>query len=50
VGALFPFDVNIWYGLPRRHYRRRLADDQFNHSGLGFIGGTSLHVRTESIH
>ena len=23
------------------------ADDAYDHSGLGFIGGTSLHVRTE---
>ncbi len=48
VGALFPFDVNIWYGLPAQGTAvDDWADDHFDHAGLGFIGGTSLHVRTE---
>ena len=48
VGALFPFDVNIWYGLPAQGISvDDWADDQYDHSGLGFIGGTNLHVRTE---
>jgi gluconate 2-dehydrogenase alpha chain len=48
VGALFPFDVNIWYGLPAQGTAiDDWADDQYDHAGLGFIGGTSLHVRTE---
>jgi gluconate 2-dehydrogenase alpha chain len=48
VGALFPFDVNIWYGLPAQGTCvDDWADDHFDHAGLGFIGGTSLHVRTE---
>ena len=48
VGALFPFDVNIWYGLPAQGTAvDDWADDRFDHAGLGFIGGTSLHVRTE---
>ncbi len=48
VGALFPFDVNIWYGLPAQGTAvDDWADDRYDHSGLGFIGGTSLHVRTE---
>ncbi len=48
VGALFPFDINIWYGLPAQGTTvDDWADDQFDHAGLGFIGGTSLHVRTE---
>jgi gluconate 2-dehydrogenase alpha chain len=46
--ALFPFDVNIWYGLPAQGVTvDDFADDAFDHSGLNFIGGTSLHVRTE---
>ena len=48
VTALFPFDVNIWYGLPAQGVTvDDFADDVFDHTGLGFIGGTSLHVRTE---
>lgn len=48
VTALFPFDVNIWYGLPAQGVTvDDFADDAFDHSGLNFIGGTSLHVRTE---
>ena len=46
--ALFPFDVNIWYGLPAQGITvDDFADDVYDHTGLGFIGGTSLHVRTE---
>ncbi len=48
VGALFPFDVNIWYGLPAQGTTvDDWSDDHYDHAGLGFIGGTSLHVRTE---
>jgi gluconate 2-dehydrogenase alpha chain len=48
VTALFPFDVNIWYGLPAQGITiDDFADDAYDHSGVGFIGGTSLHVRTE---
>jgi gluconate 2-dehydrogenase alpha chain len=48
VGALFPFDVNIWYGLPAQGTCvDDWAEDQYDHSGADFIGGTSLHVRTE---
>jgi gluconate 2-dehydrogenase alpha chain len=46
--ALFPFDVNIWYGLPAQGVAvDDFADDAYDHTGLGFIGGTSLHARTE---
>lgn len=46
--ALFPFDVNIWYGLPAQGVTvDDFADDAYDHTGLDFIGGTSLHVRTE---
>lgn len=48
VTGLFPFDVNIWYGLPAQGIAvDDFADDAYDHSGLGFVGGTSLHVRTE---
>jgi gluconate 2-dehydrogenase alpha chain len=48
VTALFPFDVNIWYGLPAQGVTvDDFSDDLYDHTGLGFIGGTSLHVRTE---
>ena len=48
VMALFPFDINIWYGLPAQGATvDEWADDHYDHSGLGFIGGTTLHARTE---
>jgi gluconate 2-dehydrogenase alpha chain len=46
--ALFPFDINVWYGLPAQGATvDEWADDNYDHSGLGFIGGTSLHAHTE---
>jgi gluconate 2-dehydrogenase alpha chain len=48
AAALFPFDINVWYGLPAQGVTvDDWADDHFNHAGLGFIGGTSIHVHTE---
>jgi gluconate 2-dehydrogenase alpha chain len=48
VTALFPFDVNVWYGLPAQGIAvDDFADDAYDHTGLGFVGGTSLHVRAE---
>lgn len=48
VSALFPRDLNVWYGLPAQGTTvDDWADDAYDHSGLGFIGGTSLHVHTE---
>ena len=47
--ALFPFDINNWYGTPAQGTSvDDWADDSFNHAGLGFIGGTTLHVHTET--
>ena len=48
AAALFPFDINVWYGLPAQGVTiDEWADDNFDHAGLGFIGGTSIHVHTE---
>ncbi len=48
VTALFPYDINVWYGLPAQGTTvDDFADDAYDHSGLGFIGGASLHVYTE---
>jgi len=48
VTALFPFDINIWYGaIAQGVMVDDWADDNFDHSGMGFIGGSSLHVYTE---
>ncbi|MDC0598772.1 GMC oxidoreductase, partial [Gammaproteobacteria bacterium] len=48
VSALFPEDLNIWYGaIAQGVVVDDWADDNFDHSGLGFIGGASLHVYTE---
>jgi gluconate 2-dehydrogenase alpha chain len=47
--GLFPFDINNWYGLPAQGATvDDWADDHWDHAGLGFIGGTSLHVHTET--
>lgn len=48
ASALFPFDLNIWYGaIAQGVMVDDWADDNFDHSGLGFIGGASLHAYTE---
>ena len=50
VTALFPHDINTWYGLPAQGTTcDEWADDSFDHNGMGFIGGSSLHVMTERI-
>jgi gluconate 2-dehydrogenase alpha chain len=46
--ALFPFDLNIWAGaFAQGVVVNNWADDNFDHSGLGFIGGASLTVNHE---
>jgi gluconate 2-dehydrogenase alpha chain len=48
VVALFPFDINVFYGLPAQGTTvDDFGDDNYDHTGLGFIGGTSMHVHTE---
>jgi gluconate 2-dehydrogenase alpha chain len=48
VIALFPWDLNVWYGLPAQSMVvDDWADDNYDHSGLGFIGGSSLTAATE---
>src|SRR5580658_1191119 len=48
VSALFPFDLNIWYGAIAQNVTvDEWADDNFDHSGLGFIGGAAIQVNTE---
>jgi gluconate 2-dehydrogenase alpha chain len=48
VSALFPFDINVFYGLPAQGTAvDDWADDNYDHTGRGFIGGTTLHVHTE---
>ena len=48
MGALFPFDVNVWYGTPAQGVTvDDWADDNYDHSASGFVGGTTLHLRTE---
>lgn len=48
VSALFPFDLNIWYGAIAQNVTvDEWADDNFDHAGLGFIGGASIQVNTE---
>ena len=46
--ALFPFDLNNWYGLPAQGIAvDDWADDNFDHSGLDFIGGGNLWVYSD---
>ncbi len=46
--ALFPFDLNTWYGLPAQGVAvNNWADDNFDHSGLDFIGGGNLWVYSD---
>ncbi len=48
VTALFPFDLNSWYGLPAQGIAvDNWADDNFDHSGLDFIGGGNLWVYSD---
>ncbi|MGA8540962.1 MAG: GMC family oxidoreductase [Terriglobales bacterium] len=48
VVGLFPYDVNRWYGTPAQGTAiDDWADDNFDHTGLGFIGGGSIHVPME---
>ncbi|MEW6320442.1 MAG: GMC family oxidoreductase [Acidobacteriota bacterium] len=48
VSALFPFDLNTWYGLPAQGVAvDDWADDNFDHTGLDFIGGGNLWVYSD---
>lgn len=48
VFALFPFNINVWYGTPAQTtVVDDFADDNYDHSKVGFIGGTSLSLGTE---
>ena len=48
VSALFPKDLNNWYGLPAQGVAiDEWSDDNFDHSNLDFIGGCNLWVHTD---
>src|SRR6201982_2969477 len=48
VTALFPFDLNNWYGLPAQGVAiDDWADDNFDHSALDFIGGGNLWIYSD---
>lgn len=48
VSALFPFDLKAWYGLPAQGVAvDDWADDNFDHSGLDFIGGGNMWVYSD---
>jgi gluconate 2-dehydrogenase alpha chain len=48
VSALFPFDLNNWYGLPAQGVAvDNWADDNFDHAGLDFIGGGNLWIYSD---
>lgn len=46
--ALFPFDLNLWYGaMAQGVSMSNFAEDNFDHSGLGFIGGGTVFLNHE---
>ncbi len=48
VSALFPFDLDAWYGLPAQGVAvDNFADDNFDHGGLDFVGGGNLWVYSD---
>jgi gluconate 2-dehydrogenase alpha chain len=49
VMGLFPFDLNRWYGTPAQGTSvDDWSDDNFDHSGLGFVGGGNLLLPMEA--
>ena len=48
VNALFPMNLNRWYGLPAQGVAiDDWADDNFDHSDLDFVGGGNLWVYSD---
>ncbi len=48
VTALFPFELNNWYGAAAQGVAvDDWADDNFDHAGVDFIGGGNLWIYTE---
>jgi gluconate 2-dehydrogenase alpha chain len=48
VTALFPFNLNSWYGLPAQGVAvDNWADDNFDHAALDFIGGGNLWIYSD---
>lgn len=48
VTALFPRNLNTWYGLPAQGVAvDNWADDNFDHAALDFIGGGNLWVYSD---
>ena len=48
VTALFPWNINTWYGLPAQGMAvDDFADDNFDHGRLDFIGGGNLWVYSD---
>jgi gluconate 2-dehydrogenase alpha chain len=48
VSALFPFDIKAWYGLPAQGVAiDNFADDNWDHSGVDFIGGCNLWAMSD---
>ena len=48
VTALFPYDLDAWYGLPAQGVAvDDWADDNFDHTDLDFIGGGNLWAMSD---
>jgi gluconate 2-dehydrogenase alpha chain len=48
VAALFPWNINNWYGMPAQGIAvDNFADDNFDHAGMDFIGGGNLWISSD---
>jgi gluconate 2-dehydrogenase alpha chain len=48
VSALFPWNINNWYGMPAQGIAvDNFADDNFDHAGMDFIGGGNLWISSD---
>jgi gluconate 2-dehydrogenase alpha chain len=48
IGALLPYDTGAWYGLPAQGVAvDDFADDNWDHSDVGFIGGGNLWAMSD---
>ena len=48
LNALFPFDINAWYGMPAQGVGvDNYADDNFDHANLDFIGGGNMWIYSD---
>jgi hypothetical protein len=47
VAALFPWNINNWYGMPAQGIAVDNFADQLDHAGMDFIGGDNLWIPSD---